>query len=264
MSEYERLDWYDLPHYYDVVYDEDTPQEADFLQAVHKRYANALPGPWLEPACGTGRLLRELARRGEAVYGFDGNQAMVEYAREHAPAIAGSTGVYRVEKGDLADFFLGTGFAMAFCLVSTFKYILREADAVSHLRAVARSLSVGGVYALGLHLTDYADRQADRERWTGERDGTFVRVTLNMSAADVRRRREKVLCHVDVRNPDGTERRLESSWEFRTYDAAQLRRVLRAVPELELIAVHDFGFDLDRANQLEDDQLDSVLVLRRR
>lgn len=261
MPKHEQLDWYDLPHYYDVVYDEDTAAEADFLVAVHERYGGRMKGPWLEPACGSGRLLRELARRGFDARGFDGNAAMVQYAREHAPP---GPGRVQVEIGDLAEFDLGSGYAMAFCLVSTFKYILRERDAVSHLHAVAAALAPGGVYALGLHLTDYSDREIQRERWSGERDGTFVRVTLHTSPANVRRRREKVRCRVLARERDGTTRHLESNWEFRTYDATQLSRVLQAVPQLELTAVHDFGFDLQHTHRLEDDQLDSLLVLRRR
>ena len=61
-------------------------------------------------------------------------------------------------------------------------------------------------------------------------------------------------------------RRTETNWEFRTYGPRQLRALLRSVPELELVAVHDFHYDLDLTRELEGGRgvNDAVLVLRRR
>jgi hypothetical protein len=53
-------------------------------------------------------------------------------------------------------------------------------------------------------------------------------------------------------------------WDFRTYDAAQVKRLLRSVPALELVATFDMTFDLEDPRKLDDEQLDLVLVLRRR
>ena len=51
---------------------------------------------------------------------------------------------------------------------------------------------------------------------------------------------------------------------FRTYDAAQLRRLLRSVPALEHVATYDFNYDPDASRVLDDAQLDTLLILRRR
>ena len=62
----------------------------------------------------------------------------------------------------------------------------------------------------------------------------------------------------------GVEKRTETEWSFRTYDAAQARRLLGSVPELELVAVYDFSYDLTAPVELDDEGLDKVLILRRR
>ena len=60
----------------------------------------------------------------------------------------------------------------------------------------------------------------------------------------------------------GTQR-FESCWEFRTYDARQLRRTLKAVPDLEHVATFDYDYEIARPRRLDDDRLDTILVLRK-
>ena len=67
MARYESFNWYEEPLYYDIIFDTDTDREADFLQAVYKQYITTRGSRVLEPACGTGRLVAEMARRGFAV-----------------------------------------------------------------------------------------------------------------------------------------------------------------------------------------------------
>ena len=161
----------------------------------------------------------------------------------------------------MEEFSLGRGFHLAHCLVSTFKYLLIEEDAVGHLRSVARALSPGGIYVLGFHLSDYSDPQIDRERWTADSDGAKVVCTIQGWPPDRKRRVEKVRSRLKV-TQDGTERRFETHWDFRTYDARQVRRMLRAVPELEHVATYDFTHDIEAPRRLDDTQLDTVLILR--
>ena len=62
----------------------------------------------------------------------------------------------------------------------------------------------------------------------------------------------------------GRTKRFETHWDFRTYDAAQLRRLLNKVPSLEHVVTYDFTYDLARERELDDEQHDSLLVLRKR
>jgi hypothetical protein len=62
----------------------------------------------------------------------------------------------------------------------------------------------------------------------------------------------------------GKLRRTETTWWFRTYDAEEVRALLRSVPELEHLATYDFHYDWKRPRTLDDRQLDTLLILRRR
>ena len=256
--------WYDTPLYYEIVYQDYTRPETRFLEAVARRHGPVRRGPLriLEPACGSGRLLESLARRGHAVHGFDLNANMLRYAKRRL-ADAGLRGVaWRDRLETFRDKGKG-GYDLAHCLVSTFKYILTETGARSHLRRVARALRPGGLYVLGVHLTDYAQSEPDHERWIRRRGD--VRVTSDTWSDIPDRRRRLEACRTRMRMTDGGRRwEEETLWDFRTYSPAEMRRLLRSVPELELVACHDFHYEMRRRRRIEDGAGDIVLVLRRR
>lgn len=263
MPTYIDLDWYETPRYYDAIFDVDTAEEVDFLEAVHVKHGTGrtTPAPRvLEPACGSGRLLVQMAQRGWRVHGFDLEPAMVKYSRERlkAEGLAGTVAV-----GDMASFEVRGKFDLAHCFVSTFKYLLDEESARAHLRHVAAALVPGGIYALGFHLTDYALTKTTRERWHVVRDGADVTCTIQGWPAERRARRERVRSRLVVREND-VERRSETVWWFRTYDAREVRRLVRSVPELEHVATYDFLYDADEELELSDAQYDTLLILRRR
>ena len=43
-----------------------------------------------------------------------------------------------------------------------------------------------------------------------------------------------------------------------------MRSLLKKVPELKLLSVHDFNYDLDEPRELNDELGDTVLVLQKR
>jgi len=258
MPTFRQADWYRTPHYYDILLEDDTELEGAFLEAAHARHGKSRGRSVLEIACGSGRLLVEMARRGWQVAGIDLSPEMIEYSRERL-ALAGSTGELRV--ASMEEFRLRRSFDLAHCLISTFRHLLDERSARGTLRCVSAALKRGGIFVLGLHLTQYEYQHRQRERWVGKRDGTRVVCNLQSWPPDPRKRRERVRARVTVEERGRVER-LESSWDFRTYDAAQLRRLLRSVPELEHVATYDFTYDEERP--LDDEQLDCVLVLRKK
>jgi len=262
MPSYAAIDWYDTPRYYDLVFDVDTEREADFLEGCRAAWGRSR-GPLrrvLEPACGSGRLLGALARRGWRATGVDLSRPMLDYARERL-AREGLRATLKV--GDMSELLLRGRFELAHCLVSTFKYLLTEEEARAHLREVARRLVPGGVYVLGFHLTDYARRSGSRERWVVERDGTRVVCNITGWPADRRARLERVRSRLVV-HEGGREYRAETEWRFRTYDARQVRALLAQVPELEHVATYDFCYDLREPLAFGAEQEDTILVLVRR
>jgi SAM-dependent methyltransferase len=73
--------WYDYPQYYDIAFRSETRLEADFFEAAFRKYCPFLVRRLLEPACGTGRLVREMAARGYRMAGFDLSEPSLAYLR---------------------------------------------------------------------------------------------------------------------------------------------------------------------------------------
>ena len=261
---HEQLDWYETPRYYDIVFAGDDAREGAFLSAVAREFGRTARRRGklrvLEPACGSGRLVLEMARRGCAVTGFDGSDAMLAFARER---LAERGQRARLVKGRMERFDVGRGFDLAHCMVSTFKYLLDEESARSNLRCVARSLAPGGLYVIGIHLTQYEDRRRNRERWVATRGATKVVCNIQGWPADRRTRLERTRSRLSVRER-GRERRTETEWMFRTYDWRQFRALVGSVAEFEHVATFDFNYRVDRPRLMPDDQLDCVFVLRKR
>ncbi len=260
MPKYEAFDWYENPLYYDIIFDVDTETEASFVDAVYERHVQTRGRRMLEPACGSGRLVAAMARRGFNVTGFDLSEEMLRFARrrlreKHLKA--------RLVEARLESFSFASKFDIAHCLVSTFKYLMDEKAARSHLQRIANALKPGGVYVLGLHLTDYDDRARSRERWLGSRGRTRVICNIQSWPADRRKRTEHVRARLIIRCNDA-ERRYETHWTFRSYSLRQLKSLLRSVPRLELVATYDFSHHIDCSIVFDGTQLDIVLILRRR
>lgn len=262
-NRYVNFDWYETPKYYDAVFDVDSHVEGDFLEAVFEKHATPSTRNRrraLEPACGSGRLMVELAQRGWATHGFDLEPNMVAFTKERLEreGLSASAAV-----GNMADFTVRGTFDLAHCFVSTFKYLLTENDARGHLESVARALRPGGIYALGFHLSCYEDDTKTKERWQVQKGGAAIDCTISTWPADRKTRLEKVQARMKVRE-DGQEKRAQTTWYFRSYSARQARSLLRSVPELEHVATYDFFYEIDEPQRFSDDQSDTMLILRKR
>jgi SAM-dependent methyltransferase len=165
MTGFEELDWYETPRWYDLVFDADTEREADFLEEVLEVHGESPGRRVLEPACGSGRLVAELARRGWQVSGFDASDAMLEHARERLAA-AGLAA--RLTRGRLEEVRVRGRFDLAHCLVSTFKYVLDEEGARAHLAGVAHRAGVCiGSRGLSMAATVHAETRVLLMCWEG-------------------------------------------------------------------------------------------------
>ena len=257
------LDWYSTPLYYDIIFDSDTKKEATFLEDVFARHSKLKPSKdklVLEPACGSARLMVELAKRGWSTFGFDLMPEMIEFSKKRMAK------TNAVLWQDLMESFVVPGnkqFDLAHTLVSTFKYLLTEKQAEAHLHRVADVVKPGGIYVLGVHLTDYANTKAEHERWTGERKGVQVVCNIHSWPADKKTRLEKVRSRLRV-TKDGQTRTQETVWNFRTYNAAQMKSLLAKEPRFELVACHDFTHLIQDERKLDDEYSDVVMVLRRK
>lgn len=260
MPRYGPFDWYRSPLYYDIIFDSETPREADFLEAAHERYGLPRGRRCLEPACGSGRLIAEMARRGYEVVGFDVSPFMLRFARKRLQRARLRA---QLTNARMESFSVGRRYHLMHCLVNTFKYLLNKDAARAHLQRVAAALVPGGIYVLGLHLTDYMDRRRRRERWSASRNGLSIVCNIQSWPADRRRRTECLRARLIVRNSSG-ERRYETEWVLRTYSLRQLKSLLRSVPQLQVAAVFNFTLDMNSPLRLDGEYLDNTLILRRR
>lgn len=128
---------------YDVTYERRAAEgqnvhgEADFVQ----RFA---PASVLDAGCGTGRVGRELARRGIEVVGVDIDPDMLETARRKAPEVEWLV-------ADLATVDLGRTFG-AIVMAGNVMIFLAPDSEGAVVANLARHLSPGGVLIAGFQL----------------------------------------------------------------------------------------------------------------
>ncbi|MBS0207371.1 MAG: class I SAM-dependent methyltransferase [Planctomycetes bacterium] len=255
-----RRSWYDYPEYYDLAFADETQAEADFIQAAIDRYARRPVRTMLEPGCGSGRLVTELASRGYQVSAFDNNRRALDFLRRRLARRKLSAHVF---EADLVHFQLPRRVDLVYNTFNTFRHLLTEQAAVAHLRKVAAHLKPGGLFILGLHLLPPDALEECTERWRARRGATTAVFTLRVIASSRRLRRERLRVNMLVRHGQRTIRAV-TEFDLRLYTAAQLRKTVSAVPELELCDVFDFNYVIDEPMRLDNELSDTVLVLRKR
>lgn len=251
--------WYDAPRYYDIAFQPETDPEADFIEAACRKYCPFPVQSLLEPACGTGRLVTELAARGYRVTAFDLNEPSLDYLRKRLASRKLEATVFRA---DMANFQVTRPIDAAYCTFDSFRHLLSEEDARRHLECVAESLRPGGIYILGFHLLPPDAAEECTERWSEQHRGTKVTVTLRVLSTDRRRRIENLRISVLVREK-GQVRRLRDEFPLRMYTAAQFRRLLAKVPSFALRDVYDFWYEIDEPLQLSNNLSDTVFILQK-
>lgn len=252
--------WYDYPEYYDLAFADDTPGEADFIAAACAKHAVGPVRRMLEPGCGGGRLVVELARRGYHVIGFDNNDKMLAHLNKRIVRGELSAEAFA---GDMTNFRLPRQVDAVFNTFNTFRHLTTEEAALAHLKCAARALRKGGIYILGFHLLPDDASLECIERWTAKRGKSKITYTLRVLESSRRTRIEKLKVSMLVRSP-GKELRCSTEFPLRLYSAPQFRSLLAGVPELELLEVYDFLYDIDGPVKFDDKLSDAVFILRKR
>lgn len=112
-------------------------------------------GTVLEVACGTGRVLLPIARKGIAITGIDQSPAMLE--RCHALLALEPKDVQervRLEQMDMRTFNLGEQFSLAIIPFRPMQHMLNVADQLATLRSVHRHLNPGGLLVFDVFNPD--------------------------------------------------------------------------------------------------------------
>ncbi|MBM82708.1 MAG: SAM-dependent methyltransferase [Planctomycetaceae bacterium] len=251
---------YDYPQYWDLAFRDETPFEADFIQAAATKYCPFKAGRLLEFGCGGGRLVIEMASRGFDVAGFDLSEPAIKYLKRRLRRSRLSAEVY---VDDMTEFRRKKKADVGYCMINTFRHLANEAEAISHLKCVAAALRKGGIYILGLHLLPPDADEEDGERWTARHGQTKVTMTLRVLEFHRRQRYEIVRFSMRVSRA-GRDLRFRTDYRLRIYTAAQMKALINSGPEFELLNVYDFCYEIEEPLKLNDDLGDTVLILQRR
>lgn len=249
------------PLYYDVINTPGTAAEVNALEIVARQHATRSgPGArWLEPACGTGRYLRVLRRRGYRVAGYDPLPSMLAMARRRMARWPDgwslSSAAFTTPARELAG--LGR-FDVACCTVNSLRHLADDDSMLAHLAQVGTLLDTGGVYLVGLDLHD-PDRLPDEDVWTGARGRLRVKQVVQYLPPKAGQRFEEVVVAMQVDRPRAQEFH-HWSYRLRTYRETQWRELLER-SALRRVATYDGGGRLADGSILLPYQIE-VLVRR--
>jgi SAM-dependent methyltransferase len=155
---------YDDGELYDSIFEshhDDLPYWMAFVREGH--------GPFLDLACGTGRVLVPLLEADLDGDGLDASQAMLARCREKVQALGVTTALVQAQ---MHSFRMPRKYARVFCAFNAFAHLLESETQLAALRCVREHLAEGGAFSLDIGF-------ARPEVWStkpGERvlEGEFV------------------------------------------------------------------------------------------
>lgn len=254
--------WYDHPQYFEMVFREETPIEVAFFEQAFDQYAARTVQRVFEPGCGGGRLVVAMSAKGYDANGLDLSEPMVRYAngqlkRRKLPGT--------VVQGDMTEFSFAEKFDAVHCTFNTFRHLMTKQQVRNHFRCVADNLHPGGLYILGFHLIPPDAEECEVERYRAKHAGTEVCVTLRVKEFYRRTRREEIRINVKATKRSGKVERIVSEFPLRLYNAVQTKRLIKEIDDdFELVAVHDFDYDIEFERDIDNDLADAIFILRRR
>ena len=243
---------YSLPLYYDIAFTWDLVPELDVFEKI---FAKHVPGDVeriLEPACGTGRFLIRLPKRGFRVTGYDVSPEMLEYARSRVK----DAGLARGASGDdgpagwaeviEADMVYATvvpdGYDAALNSINSLGYLLTDREIVAHFRRTGFSLRPGGIYIVHISCAHEGEIPSEGETWESERDGVRVRTTWSIFREDLKARRSFQSWEMVVDDHGGVTRFWDSH-VFRLWTLEDVERLAVRSGALELDVVYTERFE---------------------
>jgi SAM-dependent methyltransferase len=250
---------YDHPKYYDLVFGADCAAEVKFILGCGNRFMRREPKRLFEPACGTGRLLYALAKRGYEVGGLDLNPKAVDFCnarfRRH-----GMTDTAFV--ADMSDFRVRRRFDIAFNTINSFRHLGSEAAARDHLQCVGKAIRVGGLYLLGVHLTPTKAPPSETESWSARRGHLSINTHMWTKDRNRRKRVERFGIRFDVHSPSRSFR-IVDELVLRSYTPIQIQRLIQSSKCWDILGTHDFAYDVDDPIEVDATTEDVVYVLQR-
>lgn len=250
---------YDFPVYYDLIFGSDWVAEFRFLEDVFAKHVDGKVKRTFEPACGTGRLLYRMVKAGYTIGGIDLNEKAIDYCNARLAKHGYKEAAW---VADMSDFTVKKPYDAAFNTINSFRHLSSEKMAADHLRCMAEAVRVGGVYALGFHLTPLKGTPTDHESWSARRGHLVVNTRMWPRDKDPKKRVERFNISFDIYRPTESMR-IDDCLVLRSYTGKQFSQLVKSVPQWKVEAVYDFRYSIDDPIEVDEWSEDVVYILKR-
>lgn len=250
---------YDHPKYYDLVFGNDCAAELRFIQGVIDKHLKGQATRLFEPACGTGRLLYGLAKRGYEVEGIDLNPNAVEFSnhRFERHQLTPTAWV-----ADMSNFRTKRKWDLAFNTINSFRHLTTENAALRHLQCMAKGTRRGGLYLIGLHISPTSADPCEEESWSARRGHLSVLTRMWTAERNPQKRFERFGMTFDVYMPT-RQFRIEDELKMRSYTQSQFQSLVDKDGLWTIEETYDFGYDINDPIQVDSATEDVVYVLKK-
>jgi SAM-dependent methyltransferase len=251
---------YDHPKYYDLVFGADCAAELKYIVQCGQEFAKGKIRKLFEPACGTGRLLFHLAKRGYSVSGIDLNPKAIDFCNER---LLRHKIRDRAWVADMSNFETKGQFDIAFNTINSFRHLGSEKAAQGHMDCMAKCVRSGGLYLLGVHLTPTKGEPSEGESWSARRGHLAINTHMWTIERNSAKRVERFGIRFDIHNPTRSWR-VEDVLVLRSYTASQMKRLIEKNGQWEIVETHDFCYDIHSPVVVDAASEDVVYVMRRK
>ncbi len=223
-------------------------------------------GQVLEVACGTGRVLLPIARKGIQITGIDRSPGMLERCHQMlAQEDESVRSSVQLEQMDMRNFNLDDRFALATIPFRPLQHMVTIADQLNTLRSIHRHVTPGGHLVFDVFNPDLsliAAGSTEEHEDAAERpmpDGRRVRRTGKVTAVHKLAQVSDVELAYYVTYPDGRSEKLVQSFPMRWYMRSEIEHMLERCG-FGLKAVYG---NFDRS-ELTDNSREMIFVAERR
>jgi len=244
---------YKEPLYYEIAFSFVDPKKQSVLfEKYIKKYSKTKVNTVLDIGCGPGLQLRELAERGYGAVGLDNSSQMLTYLRQQDPRI-------KTIKANMAQFRLSQKVDFTFNMMGTISYCRRNAEFLSHLDSLAKSLNKGGLYLIENFRLDWSDKLFKPQSWTIKRNGIKVKTNYSIKVKDHLNQLfdERMEMLVD---DHGKKKRLTEYTTTKMIFPQELLELIKQNGKFEFIG----WFERDRMKLLKKASNENVVLLRRK
>ena len=162
----------------------------------------------------------------------------------------------------MTNFKVSSKYCAAFNTINSFRHLEQHTQSHNHLACMAKGLKRWDLYSR-LHLSPKTGEASEEESWIARRGHLCVQTSMWLVNRNLKQRYERFHMRYDIWTPTNHET-LNDEFNFRTYTKKQFEEeLLKGIPEFEIAATYDFGYDLNHPIEVDDHSEDVVYILKK-